>query len=115
MWPNLQIPAANLLKNFFFLLIWVALLLYIIIIFIYCFFLLFFFWISKIKRDQRRKEKNKFAWILHFSPQFVKTKIDESVNKKKSHTYEGGAYLRISVWHLLMNLNLFKKLMKWAN
>ena len=39
--------------------------------------------------------------------------------KKKSHTYEeGGAHLRISFWHLLMNLknkSLLKKLLKWAN
>ena len=37
---------------------------------------------------------------------------------KKSHTYkEDGAYLRISVWHLLMNLkNIYiYKLLKWAN
>ena len=37
----------------------------------------------------------------------------------KSHTCEeGGAYPRISVWHLLMNLKnnfLLKKLLKWAN
>ena len=54
--------------------------------YLYLLFFFFFFWISKIIRDQRRKEKNKFAWILHFSPQFVKTKIDESVNKK-NHTH----------------------------
>ena len=39
--------------------------------------------------------------------------------KKKSHTCEeGGAHLRISVWHLLMNLKtnyLLKELLKWAN
>ena len=38
---------------------------------------------------------------------------------EKSQTSEGGgAHLRISVWHLLMNLKnnyLFKKLLKWAN
>ena len=37
---------------------------------------------------------------------------------KKSHTCEGGAHLRISFWHLLMNLKnklLLKKLLKWAN
>ena len=31
---------------------------------------------------------------------------------------KGGAHLRISVWHLLMNLKnnyLFKKLLKWIN
>ena len=37
----------------------------------------------------------------------------------KSHTCEEGrAHLRISVWHLLMNLKnnyLLKKLLKWAN
>ena len=39
--------------------------------------------------------------------------------KKKSHTCkEGGAHLRTSVWHLLMNLRnnyLLKKLLNWAN
>ena len=38
--------------------------------------------------------------------------------KKKSRTCEGGAHLRISFWHLLMNLknkSLLKKLLKWAN
>ena len=38
---------------------------------------------------------------------------------KKSHTCEeGGAQLRISFWHLLMNLKikyLSKKMLKWAN
>ena len=38
---------------------------------------------------------------------------------KKFHTCdEGGAHLRISFWHLLMNLKkkkLLKKLLKWAN
>ena len=38
---------------------------------------------------------------------------------KKSHTCEEGeAHLRISVWHLLINLKnnyLFKKLLNWAN
>ena len=37
---------------------------------------------------------------------------------KKSHTCEGGAHVRISFWHLLMNLkdkHLFKKLLKWVN
>ena len=38
---------------------------------------------------------------------------------KKSHTCEeGGAHLRISVWHLLTKLknnNLLKKLLQWAN
>ena len=38
---------------------------------------------------------------------------------EKSHTCkEGGAQLRISFWHLLMNLKikyLLKKLLKWAN
>ena len=37
----------------------------------------------------------------------------------KSHTCEeGGTHLRISFWHLLMNLKnnyLLKKLLKWAN
>ena len=36
----------------------------------------------------------------------------------KSHTCEGGAHLRISVQHLMMNLKnsyLLKKLLKWAN
>ena len=36
---------------------------------------------------------------------------------KKSHTCEGGANIRISVWHLLMKLKknyLLKKLLKWA-
>ena len=45
---------------------------------------------------------------------YFKQSIDE-----KSHTCEEGrAHLRISVWHLLMNLknnNLLKKLLKWAN
>ena len=40
-------------------------------------------------------------------------------NTKKSHACEEGwAHLRISVWHLLMNLKknyLLKKLFKWAN
>ena len=39
--------------------------------------------------------------------------------QEKSHTCEeGGAHLRIFVWHLLMNSKnnyLFKKLLKWAN
>ena len=43
----------------------------------------------------------------------------ESMYEKKSHTCEeGGAHLRISVWHLLMTLKnnyLLKKLLKWAN
>ena len=38
---------------------------------------------------------------------------------KKSHTCEeGGAHLRISFWHLLMNLKdkyLFKKMLNWAS
>ena len=38
---------------------------------------------------------------------------------KKSHTWEeGGAQLKISFWHLLMNLKnkyLFKKMLKLAN
>ena len=36
---------------------------------------------------------------------------------KKSRTCEGGANIRISVWHLLMKLKknyLLKKLLKWA-
>ena len=39
-------------------------------------------------------------------------------NKKKSHTCEEGAHLRISFWYLLTNLKnklLLKKLLKWAN
>ena len=38
--------------------------------------------------------------------------------KKKPHTCEGGAHLKISFWNLLMNLKnkyLLKKLMKWVN
>ena len=39
--------------------------------------------------------------------------------EKKTHTCkEGGAHLRTSVWHLLMNSKnnyLLKKLLKWAN
>ena len=42
-----------------------------------------------------------------------------SKKSQKSHICEeGGAHLRISVWHLLMNLKnnyLFKKMLKWAN
>ena len=36
---------------------------------------------------------------------------------ESSHKREGGAHLRISVWHLLMNLEnnyLLKKLLKWV-
>ena len=44
---------------------------------------------------------------------YLKTK------NKKSHTCEGGAHLRISAWHLLMNLKnnylLIKKLLTWTN
>ena len=40
-------------------------------------------------------------------------------NGEKSHTCEeGGTHLRVSVWHLLMNLKnnyLLKKFLKWAN
>ena len=39
--------------------------------------------------------------------------------QQKSHTCEeGGTHLRISFWHLLMNLKnkqLLKKMLKWAN
>ena len=42
-----------------------------------------------------------------------------TLRTKKSYTCEeGGAHLRIFLWHLLMNLKnkcLFKKLLKWAN
>ena len=42
-----------------------------------------------------------------------------NTSAKKSHTCEeGGAQLRISFWHLLMNLKntyLLKKLLKWNN
>ena len=46
-----------------------------------------------------------------------KAQNGENYNKK-SHTFEGGAHPRISVWHSLMNLKnnyLLKKLLKWAN
>ena len=46
-------------------------------------------------------------------------KLKTLVTNKKSHTCEeGGAHLRTSFWHLLMNLKnklLLKKLLKWAN
>ena len=49
--------------------------------------------------------------------QFLKT--EWSIKWEKSHTCEeGGPHLRISVWHLLINLKnnyLLKKLLKWAN
>ena len=50
---------------------------------------------------------------------FLKRSTNEVQKQKKSHTCEeGGAHLRISFWHLLMNLKnklLLKKLLKWAN
>ena len=48
-----------------------------------------------------------------------KFQINVSKLIKKSHTCEeGGAHLRISDWHLLVNLKsnyLVKKLLKWTN
>ena len=41
----------------------------------------------------------------------------KKVDEKPHISKEGGAYLRISVWHLLMDLKnnyLLKKLLKWA-
>ena len=50
---------------------------------------------------------------------YSKTFFAQQFQQKKSHTYEkGGGNLRISFWHLLMNLKnkyVLKKLLKWAN
>ena len=61
--------------------------------------------------------------IFYFSLFYFKLKekyqIKRKISIQKSHTCEeGGAHLRISFWHLLINLNsnyLLKKLLKWAN
>ena len=53
-----------------------------------------------------------------FKPKLPFVTVICQVIFQKSHTCEeGGAHLRISVWHLLMNLknNYLKKLLKWAN
>ena len=58
---------------------------------------------------------NKKFRILIFKMLHLKKK------KKVTHTHtceEGGVHIRISIWHLLMNLknkHLLKKLLKWAN
>ena len=63
--------------------------------------------------NKKTDRKNKWCLRPFSSHQTFKT------DDRKSHTCEeGGIHLRISVWHLLMNLKnnyLLKKLLKWVN
>ena len=74
-------------------------------------------WLSEINLLIEYLSTRKIIWRSQFiseGPSFSSLK-----DVKKSHTFqEGGAHLRISIWHLLMNLKnnyLLKKLLKWAN
>ena len=58
-------------------------------------------WLFFEKKTTPKKEKNNIKIISQFK--FINTWIKE-ITIKKSHTCEkGGAHLRISFWHLLMN------------
>ena len=73
------------------------------------FFLAFYWWTWKTNSYQKNYRKGPAKNMLHFLKKY----------KEKSHTcQEGGAHLRLSFWHLLMNLKnkqILKKLLKWAN
>ena len=70
-------------------------------------------WLSEINLLIEYLSTRKIIWRIQFiseGPSFSSLK-----DVKKSHTFqEGGAHLRISIWHLLMNLKnnyLLKKLL----
>ena len=42
--------------------------------------------------------------VNNLSEEIYRIKCKFGLDNKKSHTCEGGAHLRISFWHLLMNL-----------
>ena len=57
--------------------------------------------------------------IKNCIPGYLYNELFNESHRGKSHTCEeGGAHLRISIWHLLMNLKnsyFLRKLLKWTN